>query len=399
MARPLYPADTGGRIRSSKLFEHLSRMHDVTILCFKTTEDGPAQLEQMRACCSHLETVVWDEAPKFTPRFYAQLAASLLSPLPFTVRKYRSAAMRRRVDELTATGNYDLLLCDFLQPAVNCLSPTCRPRVLFQHNVEAVIFARHAAYERNPAARAILSIEAAKLKRFEGKVATTFDRCIMVSDEDCRTMRAEYGVENSAAIPTAVDVEYFSGTSAEAADPTLVFLGSMDWLPNQDAVEYFVSAILPRIRRDVPVTFVVVGRNPPASIQRLAREPFVQVTGTLEDVRPWVAAAHVVVVPMRIGGGTRIKIFEAMAMGKAIVSTTVGAEGLPVTNEKDILLGDDADTFAAQVTRLLKSAGTRKQLGEGGRRLVSQGFTWEAAASEFSRICTDVVRHSKVQQR
>ena len=399
IARPLYPADTGGRIRSSKLFEHLSRMHDVTILCFKTAEDGPAQLEQMRACCSHLEAIDWDEAPKFTPRFYAQLAASLWSPLPFTVRKYRSAAMRRRVEELTATERYDLLLCDFLQPAVNCLSAIHCPRVLFQHNVEAVIFSRHAAYERNPAARAFLRLEAAKLKRFEGRVAATFDRCIMVSNEDCRTMQAEYGVENTSAIPSAVDSRYFSDGSAEATEPTIVFVGSMDWLPNQDAVEYFVSAILPRIRREVSARFVVVGRNPPPRIQRLALAPLVQVTGTVEDVRPWVAAAHVVVVPLRVGGGTRLKIFEAMALGKAVVSTTVGAEGLPVTNTADILFADDAESFAAQVTSLLKNASVRKQLGERARRVVSQGFTWEAAASEFSRICTDVVRHSRAQQR
>lgn len=392
MARSLYPADTGGKIRSSKLFERLSRRHAISILCFRDADATPEALDEMRACCAHLETIPWNEAAKFTPRFYAALGASLFSPLPFTVRKYKHDAMRRRIHELAATGAYDLLVCDFLQPSINCLDLAVVPKVLFEHNVEAVIRRRHAEQAAHPIARAYLSHEARKLARYERRAALAFDHCIMVSGEDCQTMAREYGVRHTSAIPTGVDAEYFQPGWVEAREPELVFVGSMDWLPNQDAVVHFVRTILPRIRQDIPARLVIAGRNPPDSIRRLADGDTVRVTGTVADVRPLIGAAQVVVVPLRIGGGTRIKIFEALAMAKPVVSTTIGAEGLPVTHGSDILLADDPADFAAAVVDLLRSRDARTRLGDAGRRLVVSGFTWDAAAERFSDICTRVVQ-------
>jgi sugar transferase (PEP-CTERM/EpsH1 system associated) len=393
-ARPFYPADTGGRIRSSQLFERLARMHQVTILCFTTAEDGPGDVARMRTCCSELETVEWQEAGKFTPRFYAELAASLGSTLPYTVRKYRSAAMRQAIRRRLATADYDLLVCDFLQPSINCIDEPFRPKVLFQHNVEAVIQERQAQYATNHLARAYLHLEAAKLGRYERRAAEEFEHCIMVSDEDCHTMRARYGARNTSVAPTGVDVDYFT-PEPERFEPEIVFVGSMDWLPNQDAVTYFVSEILPRIRAVVPVTFSIVGRNPPERIRQYAQLPYVRVTGTVGDVRPYIAGARVCVLPLRIGGGTRIKIFEAMAMERAIVSTTIGAEGLPVTHGENIVLADTPAEFSTSVIELLQSPATRAGIAAAGRRLVSSHFTWEAAARSFSAICQGVVEQRR----
>ena len=370
------------------------------MLCFRTPADSREQIERMRACASHVEAIPWQETPKFTPRFYAELATTLASPLPYTVRKYRSRAMRDRIRALLASAEYDLLLCDFLQPSVNCIDERFGPKVLFQHNVEAVIQQRQAAHATSPLARTYLHLEAAKLARFEGKAARMFDRCIMVSDDDCRTMQSEYGATNTVAVPTGVDVEYFAPAD-EGPAPEIVFVGSMDWLPNQDAAAYFVHDILPRIRQVVPATFTIVGRNPPESLRRVAAAlPFVHVTGTVDDVRPYVARAQACVVPLRIGGGTRIKIFEAMAMQKAIVSTSIGAEGLPITHDQDILLADDPAAFADCVVKLLQTPDTRRRLGETGRRLVASRFTWDAVAARFSEICLEVVhQRSKTPER
>jgi polysaccharide biosynthesis protein PslH len=394
-ARPFYPADTGGRIRSSQIFERLSHLHDVTMLCFRTPDDSAAQIERMRACCARLEPIHWTETTKFTPQFYAELAATLPSPLPYTVRKYRSAAMRDRVHALLASNEYDLVLCDFLQPSINCINEPFGPKVLFQHNVEAVIQRRQAVHAVNPLARAYLRLEAAKLARYERRAADAFDCCIMVSDQDCRTMQTEYGATNTAAVPTGVDVDYFAPV-AEGTAPEVVFVGSMDWLPNQDAAAYFIQDILPRIRQVVSATFTIVGRNPPESLLRQAAAlPYLHVTGTVDDVRPHVGRAQVCVVPLRIGGGTRIKIFEAMAMQKPVVSTSIGAEGLPVTHGDDILLADDAQEFAEHVIRLLQDGGMRRRVGETGRRLVSSRSTWDAAAERFSEICVEAVRRHR----
>jgi len=390
--RLLYPANTGARIRSSRLFERLAQIHDVTIACFKTASEGPDQLRLMRACCSRLETIEWTEHPKFSPGFWGELALNLFSRYPFTVDKYVDARMRQRLSDLLATGEYDVLVCDFVQPTRNALDLPFGPKILFQHNVEAVLRERHYQHTRNPLAKAYLYWEWIRLRRFEGYAARQFDHCVMVSPQDCHTMADLYGVTHTSAIPTGVDIEYFQPREPEADGHHIVFTGSMDWLPNVDAIEFFVSDVFPLIERELDVTFWVVGRDPSRAVRRLAEaNPQVKVTGTVEDVRPYIDRAQVYVVPLRIGGGTRIKIFEAMAMGKPIVSTAVGAEGLPVSHGTDIVLADDAASFARETIALLRDASARQRIGRAARRLVVEHYTWDAAARRFSDICEEVV--------
>jgi glycosyltransferase involved in cell wall biosynthesis len=182
-----------------------------------------------------------------------------------------------------------------------------------------------------------------------------------------------------------VDTAYFAPVRDAAAKPAhMVFTGSMDWLPNEDGMLHFVRDVLPLIRRDEPAaTLSIVGRAPTPAVRRLAQEPGIEVTGSVPDVRPHVAAGQVYVVPLRIGGGTRLKIFEAMGMGKAIVSTTVGAEGLPVTHGRDILLADGPAAFAAAVVRVIRDPVLRERLEGAARRLVVDRFDWSAVASDF----------------
>lgn len=385
----LFPANTGGRIRSSEILRRVARRHEVTALCFRTPDDSEAAIEAMRACCARLLTVPFTDTPKFTPRFYAALAASLTSALPYTAWKYRNAEVRACLSSEVLAQ--DLLVCDFLQPAVNLPAVTPVPVVLFQHNVEAAIFDRHVAHAPNPVARAYLSLERRKLARFERQVLERAAHTVAVSDADRAQMIERYGVSNITAIPTGVDPEYWRPTG-EPEGTDLVFTGSMDWIPNQDAVRYFAAEILPIIRRQVPASFVVVGRNPPASIRDLEQTvPGVRVTGTVDDVRPWVARGAVYVVPLRIGGGTRIKIFEAMSMARSVVSTTIGAEGLPVEAGRHLLVADTPDAFAAAVLRLLGNREERHRLGSAARQFVSSRFTWDAAADQFAAICEGVV--------
>jgi glycosyltransferase involved in cell wall biosynthesis len=166
----------------------------------------------------------------------------------------------------------------------------------------------------------------------------------------------------------------------------------MDWYPNEDAVLHFVDTILPRIRRDVPdVSLTVVGRNPTPRLRRLGEQAGVRITGTVDDVRPHVANAAVCVVPLRVGGGTRLKIFEALAMGKAVVSTSIGAEGLPVESGEHAMIADDPDDFASAVVRLLQRPDERHRLGSAGRRLVEERFSWHEVARRFEALCEDAV--------
>ena len=202
---------------------------------------------------------------------------------------------------------------------------------------------------------------------------------------------------NTSAIPTGVDIDFYRPEGLESPDPEIVFTGSMDWLPNVDGITWFAEEILPLVIAEVPrLKIWVVGRKPLPSIQSLAeKHPQIVVTGTVDDVRPYMHRARLYVVPLRIGGGTRMKIFEAMALSKAIVSTPVGAEGLPVTHDRDIMLASEPREFARNVIALLGDDGRRRALGEAGRRLVTENFTWDVVARRFGEICESVVKENE----
>jgi glycosyltransferase involved in cell wall biosynthesis len=194
-------------------------------------------------------------------------------------------------------------------------------------------------------------------------------------------------------VPTGVDTAYFAPRTAVVRPRHLVFTGSMDWLPNEDGVQHFVRDVLPLVRRAEPsTTLSIVGRAPTPAVQRLADEYGVQVTGRVDDVRPYMAEAAVYVVPLRIGGGTRLKIFEAMAMGKAIVSTTIGAEGLPVDPGLHLAIADDAPSFARAVIHLLQNQTERARLGDAARHLVLERYDWAAVAGHLETALAAAAR-------
>jgi glycosyltransferase involved in cell wall biosynthesis len=202
-------------------------------------------------------------------------------------------------------------------------------------------------------------------------------------------MREAFGLQEIYDVPTGVDTDYFRPLGGAAANPELVFTGSMDWMPNEDAIHYFAEQILPRIACEIPdVTLSVVGRNPSPSLRALAAaNAHIKVTGGVPDIRPYVDRAAAYVVPIRIGGGTRLKIYEAMAMDKPVISTRVGAEGLPVRDGEELLLADDPEGFARAVIRTLNDARLAGRLGRRAGALVRERFGWDRAAARFIEVC------------
>jgi len=387
-ANLLLPLDKGGKIRTWHLMRHLARRHEITYLAFAAPEDTEAARDGMREVCAHLETVPRREAAKGTARFYAGVAARLVDPLPYAVAKYRSAAYRRALEAHLASGRFDRLVCDFLVPAVNLRGrPPC-PSVLFTHNVEAEILRRHAENATGMLSRRLYGRQWQRMLRFEGATLARFDRLLAVSDADAQTFRRLYGDQVRAPIdvvPTGVDTTYFTPTPEEAVRPGhLVFVGSMDWMPNDDAALFFCREVLPRVRAAEPgVTFSIVGRAPGAAVRRLAEDHGVEVTGRVDDVRGYRAAACAEIVPLRVGGGTRLKIFEAMAAGKAVVSTTIGAEGLPAEPGRHLLIADGAQAFAQAVLRVIREPALRRSLEHDARALVARHYDWAVAAAQL----------------
>jgi polysaccharide biosynthesis protein PslH len=209
-----------------------------------------------------------------------------------------------------------------------------------------------------------------------------------VSDTDAQLMREMFGIKNVSTVATGVDVDYFCPTAAAQPAFDIVFVGSMDWMPNHDGVRFFFEEILPRVRRAVPdCTVGIVGRTPPADLVESARrDGRITVTGTVPDVRPYLWGASLSIVPLRIGGGTRLKIYESMAAGTPVVSTTIGAEGLEVMDGQNILLADTPEDFAAACVQLLQKPDERARLAAAARELVTARFSWDAVADRFEQI-------------
>jgi glycosyltransferase involved in cell wall biosynthesis len=228
------------------------------------------------------------------------------------------------------------------------------------------------------------------MRRFERDMCRRFDSVIAVSADDREQMKREYGAEAVFDVPTGVDTEFFRPNRAiNVAPHSLVFTGSMDWLPNDDAIRYFMREIMPLIKKSVPdVTLTVVGRNPAPALVDLSKEDSsLVITGRVDDVRPYMDKAAAYIVPLRIGGGTRLKIFEAMAMEKAVVSTTVGAEGLPLTNGVELLLADEPATFAEAVVRVLTDDDYASELGQRAAAVVRENFGWRPVTDRFISLC------------
>jgi sugar transferase (PEP-CTERM/EpsH1 system associated) len=382
----LLPLDKGGKLRTWHLMRQLARRHDITFLGFADPDQPAADLEGMREVCAALHVVRRRAARKGTVAFAADAAAHLLRRHPYAVGAYRSTEYQAKVRALLAAGRFDIVVSDFLPPVVNLPDTMPVPLVLFTHNVESEIWRRHAETAGGPR-RLLLASQWRRMLRFERDAVARADLVLAVSDADRRTLHDLYGPLRQPVhvVPTGVDTAYFAPRQVDVQQRHLVFTGSMDWLPNEDAMLFLVRDVLPRIRLSEPgTTLSIVGRRPTPAVARLAG-PDVEVTGAVDDVRPHVARAAVYVVPLRIGGGTRLKIFEAMAMGKAIVSTTIGAEGLPVSDGLHLLLADDPDAFARGVVRLLQNRTERARLGDAARHLVLERYDWSAVGAYLER--------------
>jgi len=392
----LHPVDTGGKIRTYHMLRELKREHRITYLTLDDGSAGADARERAEEYCHELVCVPHRTREKFSAGFYVELGQNLFSSLPYFMKKYESAGMRREIEERTrgAARQFDVLVCDFLMPAINVPERVPCATVLFQHNVEALIWRRHYEVQANPFKKLYLSGQWLKARAFERDMCKRFDGVVAVSREDAELMRRDYGLAAVADVPTGVDTDFFRPRGAETIEPhAMVFTGSMDWLPNEDAIRYFTEEIMPRVRASVPeATLTVVGRNPYPSLLELSRrDPSIIVTGRVEDVRPFMERAPVYIVPLRVGGGTRLKIYEAMAMEKAIVSTSVGAEGLPVEDGKELLLADTPEDFAAAVVRLMRDAGAARELGARAGRAVREKFGWAGVAARFTELCERAV--------
>jgi len=381
----LHPTTRGGQIRTLEMLRRLHERNEIHYVGFENPA-SPEGVGRSSEYCTRAYPIRHVPPARRSLKFLGQLAAGLRSKLPVSIRRYESAEMRGVLSGLLRNNDFDAVVCDFLTPAVNF--PDLSKAVLFQHNVESVIWDRSAEQASNVLAKKYLRLQAERMAAFERQVCHAVKHVIAVSKQDADVMMERFALRRVTAIPTGVDVAFFTPKGEPEPATDLVFVGSMDWLPNIDAMRFFVNDVLPLIRRSRPeCTLSIVGRTPGPEVLAFAqRDPRIKVTGTVADVRPFLWDARLSIVPLRIGGGTRLKIYESMAARTPVLSTTVGAEGLSVTAPAQIYLADTAADFAQKCVMLLENAHERKRLASDAWDLVSRRYSWETVARSFESV-------------
>jgi polysaccharide biosynthesis protein PslH len=390
-----FPPREGHQLRSWHLLRALAREHEVTLLSFERTDDAPAECAPLREAVARLETFPIPAEHSKLPLLGAA-ARGLLGATPFVVHKYTSAPMRARIAELARTA--DIVHVDML-PLMAMVPQTDRAFkiVLNAHNVEHLLLRQRADVESGAPQRMFLQTQVSKLEQFERAACRRADHVLACSADDVKHLSAMAPDTPMSVIPNGVDAQANQPSPGAPKYPRqLVFVGQMGWFPNRDGVEWFLADILPRIvaaRGDIE--FALIGK-PGSLVVPDALRNNVRLLGFVKEVAPHVQDAGIYVVPLRAGSGTRLKILEAMAFGKAIVSTRIGAEGIALRDGVDAVFADSAAEFATAVLRLLDDPAQVARLGAAARANAQANYDWSAIAAKllpiYSRLAEERAR-------
>ncbi|MFX0067185.1 MAG: glycosyltransferase family 4 protein [Candidatus Hermodarchaeota archaeon] len=382
-----YPLNTGKRTRTYNLLVNLAKSNEIFFICHKDRDSNHEGIERMTKQGITCSIVPKEVREKSGPIFYMALMFNLLSSKPYIVSSHSSRQIKACVRKALANKKFDLIHCEWTPYTDNIISLD-KPKVLSAPSVEAQIWQRYFEHERNHAKKIYIGLQKEKIFNYEKRAVSLYNKIITVSEEDKKLFEDWYGAKNVTVVPNGVDTEYFRPIELEEQKNSLVFTGSMDWRPNQDAVNYFLDQIFPLIQQEIPdISFTIAGRKPPQwLVRKVERIQNVQLTGTVEDIRSYIAKSSIYVVPLRVGGGSRLKIIEALAMKKPVVSTTIGAEGLNVKDEENIILADQPEIFCQRVSELLNNQNLAYKLGDNGRQLVVQQYDWRIIADILGQV-------------
>jgi glycosyltransferase involved in cell wall biosynthesis len=382
-----YPPSNGSRIRAYNLLKAVARRHEVSLLSFVRDEEG-RDVGDLAEMCKSVTTVPWIEFVPGRPR----ALLGYLCTAPRSVVDTHSEAMARLVRDRLAVDHLGLVVAIEAPVAHYLLSAARIPAVVDEVQVTVIKDAAERAGSSLARLRARLTW--LKQRHYLMRLLARFDACTVASEVERANLRqAVPGYERVHVIPNGVDVEHNHLSGAAPSPNTLIYTGALTYSANYDAVDFCLREVLPPIQNEVPdVRFRVTGSTQGVAAERLPQRPGVTFTGYLDDVRQAVAGSWALVVPLRVGGGTRLKILEAMALGTPVVSTSKGAEGLDVQHDENILIADAPREFAAQTVRLLRDPALRRRLAENGRKLVEDKYSWTEIGRRFNDLLESVVR-------
>jgi len=395
-ADKLLPVENGGNIRTYHILRYLSSRHDLTFYSYYGGETDKAyERELQQRLPGSIAVCTGKRELSGIPRAFDYLF-HLGTASPYAISRFACYQVQDQLRTWFREDRFDVAVCDFLDAAVNFPGRLRIPCALFQHNVESEIWRRHTATAGNPVKKMMYGMEFRKMQRYEQVEVRKFHHVVAVSESDRALMTHWVDNDQVTVVPTGVDLgEYQPDASATDPGSLVTFVGAMDWEPNVDGVDYFCSQIWPAVKAEVPdARFRIVGRNPDRRVQKWASDS-VEVTGRVRSVVEHLRESAVVVVPLRIGGGTRLKIYEAMATARAVVSTTVGSEGLDVHHGHDIVLADDPKPFAQAVIMLLRDRQLRGRYEKAAAETAAR-FDWPTVGERFSEVLRSLVARKSV---
>lgn len=380
-----FPPAGGALQRTYHLLRHAASQHEVHLIALHQprllpTSAGLAEsVEALSAICASVRVF---PMPSERSPFHRSLAAaqSVISSSPFDVAWLRSGHMAQAIRESGVARPFDLVHVDTigLWPMVRDGSPI----VLGHHNIESALMERRAAHESPWWRRTLMRRDADKLRKLERRAARAAAVNLVVSRLDGDQLDAIAPGAAVEVVENGVDTEYWKPSSHSGRG--IVFAGTLGWYPNRDAVEFLLSDIWPALlARGANRRLVVVGRDPPPAARAAAADRRVEVTGFVPDVRPYLRDASIYVCPMRVGGGTRLKILDALAMAKPLVSTAIGVEGLDLVEGQHYLRAETADDFVRQILRLESDTSLRERLGAAGRSVVEARYDWRVVGGQL----------------
>jgi sugar transferase (PEP-CTERM/EpsH1 system associated) len=386
-----YPPDVGVNIRLYNLIKNLANKHNISIMCYAGFDDQKTYLSKLKEYCESIILVPRKKKSKISQ--LPILTANLFAGLPWNIKYSKSKEMRNSIFERTKAHSFDIVHIDdiFMASNLDFAFHYNFKKVVTFHNLESINYKRIFKVEKNPYEKLLSLLNWLAMRSWENKIIEIFDLSVAVSPIELRILKSMNTKAKVAFIPNGVDIKLFNFLPFTDNEGDLLFIGNMDYAPNIDGAIYFVKKIFPLIKKKLPKAKLwIVGQNPKKAIKRLASDPSIIVTGYVQSVIPYYEKSSVAVVPLRAGGGTRGKILEAMALGRPVVSTSLGAEGLEVTDKVNIMISDKDEKFTDNIIEIITNKTLRKNITDNARRFVESHYNWKKAAAELDRAYREI---------